>query len=1797
MRNSAEGWQSALSKFALDRRDGDQLGTSVVMLVLDKSQSEQTVTDAVLNAKGVELLRCPPNTLAVVHANGFAEYKDDSVQNRTEDDYRQEGRKLPGPRQPVQSYSLSNNGSIVAPKEGCAKHTPRHGGMSNKFPVVFIYFGLLKRDQLWQTCASLLPDLALVLANTSPTAESSHPKHCVKWIPKVETDVSIFSLHYRLRAAQPELKCFSNYKQEVYAEWPKGPSAARRLSAGYVPSSASKFVLSLGANSIKEARTVLVRVATMGMTLCRDMESVGLQQLRRNFGRIGLASFDTNDGSHVEGRHDKQYSCDNNACPRATFSRFFVPNVQEATVPNVKRAIQQKLCFTCAAKAAAAWPCTASEQDLSSKASGSAANAKGPLTRTRSGTSPTKPSALSSAGQTSKAFKTRAIADAAWSLWNSLNTERSVRVVGKAMVPFIRVDGNENKRSIRRTVIGRARGGRSIVQVGSTWSSPTEEDGVPKIYTLSTVASGTLASIGMVTMVPTAREAEDAQDMQENSNSGPDLGDVQSSSSNGAKVRSSRNTGRDAPVVIGVNLLVDLSDMSHPAQVGEVWKSPYLGRFAYGIAKIENAGADRTEPSWFERMCTMVLVLPSGRNFERSASGVGSKPVETKRAGDEARLLIQSWRGAHDVTSGRKWWCHKRTGEELSVCPPEEYADSMMQVPMHQLRAKWHRLPGAKEWSYVGPAPQMRVNRGIIVRPDQMSAPGVPGGDQASDPRLLNARRTKRRNIPQTSSLNGMLREARQRAEQEAAHRHKLNPTRRDAGPDACHLQPTVVQQAGPPIACSLLRMPVQQSLPNASAVGQEALNKPDVDKSSESTSCQSTDSADDECVQIQRGPTSWRSSSENVEADVWNALEELQNPGATASEVYMPLLHAAHVDVANRRYQPEIEELRGIFGAKWTDWVDQLGFASISAEDSNLLRNNAHVDGEVQLRLLEAGGHSLSEEIALAIHAVLNARKARGSQSSNADRGAFGQQDAASCSDARVRGSLANVANLHVQDASAPEEDGAPPAPLPDGAEDALSSDLQSDGDQSVASPDLALSPPYLARSERPTAERNSDMENDADDECNAADPQCKVVDNGKLAMSSRSDANQPVFPTVQIPEGMNQAGVRAKPEGIPVVDVHPQVTAGAGLQLHSACENRGEGGAIQEDAMDARVPILESLPHVSGDLGNVHQSRAERMPTVDLLPPMMPMQSKAAQIRSEKPTQGDSCISKVGAAAAEAEVQVGESPDSDTIHGAASTVLDGGRLDKSVEGSAESHSNVASSDDEEDEYRKRSWRPHSHAPVKLSAQIPQEFAFNVAPDRQEVHARIKVGALPCAPPAATGDVDTTPSGGVQTKVLVNAQAANDVGNPPASNTTLGATNSVLGGGRLDNSVVGRAELHSNDAPPVDDASSGTSSDEDGDGRRPWQRRSHALTEPRDQVQNAPGVAVPTDRQDLHARTGVDVVPCAPIVEIGGAGQRGSFSADPWCPTSTGKRRRLAGVDHGKSCTDLVLPGNGGFDVPSNSFEDANRQGQKRSRADKSMVSDAGGAMRSVVHAAANTEGFVSNANAKEPGSVERQGNAGRGKPTVHQRLGGHGGGRGKNVRNGIGDNRFAGVTEKSEGSPRPKESKDMDGDHHESNRSNPKKAGGGSRSARNNSRAKRAKKLKEASKRIVTAAQDGRNADLSAKPAAVLMAQIEFDARGVNVGDQVLHRRLDGADQSNRVVGSVTTFRQSTIALSGGSDLSPLRIIQRTALADAMRRSALLAMVTARAESSGLRSNLAETQNSLSNLPNTVVEPTPDE
>jgi hypothetical protein len=58
--------------------------------------------------------------------------------------------------------------------------------------------------------------------------------------------------------------------------------------------------------------------------------------------------------------------------------------------------------------------------------------------------------------------------------------------------------------------------------------------------------------------------------------------------------------------------------------------------------------------------------------------------------------------------------------------------------------------------------------------------------------------------------------------------------------------------------------------------------------------------------------------------------------------------------------------------------------------------------------------------------------------------------------------------------------------------------------------------------------------------------------------------------------------------------------------------------------------------------------------------------------------------------------------------------------------------------------------------------------------------------------------------------------------------------------------------------------------------------------------------------------------------------GQCGSFSDEQWYATSTGKRRRLAGADHGQSCTGSVLPGNGGIGVPNTSFENVNHHRRK---------------------------------------------------------------------------------------------------------------------------------------------------------------------------------------------------------------------------------------------------------------------------
>jgi hypothetical protein len=167
--------------------------------------------------------------------------------------------------------------------------------------------------------------------------------------------------------------------------------------------------------------------------------------------------------------------------------------------------------------------------------------------------------------------------------------------------------------------------------------------------------------------------------------------------------------------------------------------------------------------------------------------------------------------------------------------------------------------------------------------------------------------------------------------------------------------------------------------------------------------------------------------------------------------------------------------------------WIDQLQLTNISHAESNLLQSN-HIDGSIQERLLQANGGSLLLEIAVSIHVVLQVKKTRVSPPSNADRVAFDKEDAASCSGTRVRDSLVHAGNHPAQDATGPEEDGAPTLTLSDGTEDAPSSDLARDDDQSVASFDLA-------NSEDTAEQMKSGLEYDADVEDNDADLQYKAV------------------------------------------------------------------------------------------------------------------------------------------------------------------------------------------------------------------------------------------------------------------------------------------------------------------------------------------------------------------------------------------------------------------------------------------------------------------------------------------------------------------------------------------------------------------------------------------------------------------------------------------------------------------------------------------------------------------------------
>jgi hypothetical protein len=85
----------------------------------------------------------------------------------------------------------------------------------------------------------------------------------------------------------------------------------------------------------------------------------------------------------------------------------------------------------------------------------------------------------------------------------------------------------------------------------------------------------------------------------------------------------------------------------------------------------------------------------------------------------------------------------------------------------------------------------------------------------------------------------------------------------------------------------------------------------------------------------------------------------------------------------------------------------------------------------------------------------------------------------------------------------------------------------------------------------------------------------------------------------------------------------------------------------------------------------------------------------------------------------------------------------------------------------------------------------------------------------------------------------------------------------------------------------------------------------------------------------------------------------------------------------------------------------------------------------------------------------------------------------------------------------------------------------------------------------------------------------EVCVDVQDASAETQTLYPVKSDPCKTNRVGGPVTTLRQTTHVPEGGTCNPPLRIIQRAALAAAVRNEALLAMVVARVESSRTNSN----------------------
>jgi hypothetical protein len=125
-------------------------------------------------------------------------------------------------------------------------------------------------------------------------------------------------------------------------------------------------------------------------------------------------------------------------------------------------------------------------------------------------------------------------------------------------------------------------------------------------------------------------------------------------------------------------------------------------------------------------------------------------------------------------------------------------------------------------------------------------------------------------------------------------------------------------------------------------------------------------------------------SSDDASDEALWGKLEQYQTPGATASALYIPLLHAVFSKPSMDAYQRNVQAMlffERIF-ALWEKWKAALKAHELIIKNTtqgvqllHKLNTEGYINGPAQVWLLKIGGIN-SQELILSIHAVLNDRK-----------------------------------------------------------------------------------------------------------------------------------------------------------------------------------------------------------------------------------------------------------------------------------------------------------------------------------------------------------------------------------------------------------------------------------------------------------------------------------------------------------------------------------------------------------------------------------------------------------------------------------------------------------------------------------------------------------------------------------------------------------------------------------------------------------------------------------------------------